>query len=305
MFHGPGSSLGGANRLDAQNPFQAARRPSVRMSWHERDYHRVSDASAGYDSAAGGRSRLPPPASLVLIVVHAVAFCALIVSRAADALQLSSANLGLTALLAHPLAITHPIALGLTVFGIWTLAGRLEARYGGARVVLLYVAGNLAAGLAFASYASLLPSGATFSLAMPVGGLAAWCGAAWLGMRDEYVSVFGRVVSMARACAIAAAVVAGLVVMSSSSSASAWLVAAIVAGASGMLIHSYGPSLSFRFKRRRPVTRPAKAERPRAPSAPDVDAILDKIGQEGVDSLSAGEREELEAARRAMLDQEQ
>ena len=275
------------------------------MSWHERDYHRLSDASAGYDSAAGGRSRLPPPASLALIVAHALAFCALIVSRAADALQLSSANLGLTALLAHPLASTHPIALALTVFGIWTLARRLECRYGGARVVLLYVAGNLAAGLAFLAYASLVPSGAAFALSMPVGGLAAWCGAAWLGMRDEYVSVFGRVVSMARASAIAAAVVAGLVVMSSSSSATAWLVAAIVAGGSGMLMHSYGPSLSFRFKRRRPVTRPAKAEPPRAPSAPDVDAILDKIGQEGVDSLSAGEREELEAARRAMLDQEQ
>lgn len=287
---------------------QAAPRSSVSMSWRERDYHRTSDASGG-DYAAGGRIGLPRPASLVLLGMHAVAFCALIVSRAADAapvaFHLSSANLGLTALLAHPLASTHPIALALTVFGIWTLARRIECRYGGARVVLLYVAGNLAAGLAFLAYASLVPSGAAFALSMPVGGLAAWCGAAWLGMRDEYVSVFGRVVSMARASAIAAAVVAGLVVMSSSSAATAWLVAAIVAGGSGMLMHAYGPSLSFRFKRRRPVTRPAKAERPRAPSAPDVDAILDKIGQEGVDSLSAGEREELEAARRAMLDQEQ
>lgn len=275
------------------------------MSWHERDYHRVSDASAGYDRAAGGRSGLPPPASLVLIVVHAVAFCALIVSRAADALQLSPANLGPAALLAHPLAITHPLALGLTVFGIWTLARRLECRYGGARLALLYVAGNLAAGLAFLAYASLLPRGAAFALSMPVGGLAAWCGAAWLGLRDECVSVFGRVVSMARASAVAAAVVAGVVVMSSSSSATAWLVAAIVGGGSGMLMHSYGPSLSFRFKRRRTVTRPAKAERPRAPAAPDVDTILDKVGREGIESLTAREREELEAARRAMLDQEQ
>ncbi len=121
------------------------------MSWRERDYHRVSDAYAGDDSTSGGRIGLPRPASLVLIILHAVAFCALLVSRFADAFQLSATNLGPAALFAHPLAITHPIALALTVFGVWTLAGRLESRYGGARVVLLYVAGNLTAGLAFAA----------------------------------------------------------------------------------------------------------------------------------------------------------
>jgi hypothetical protein len=275
------------------------------VSYHERDYHKVGQASSEQRRLRGW---LPPPVSLGLIVVHTIAFCVLLVSSgeggAAAALPLWSGNLRIAALLAHPFATSHPLGLGLTVFGIWTVAGRIEGRYGWSRVMLLYVAGNVVAGLSFAAYARVLPEGGMFALTIPVGGLAAWCGAAWFGLSDEYVSIFGRLTSVARAAAIGSAIAAGFVLLLESSACAAWITALIVGGASGMLVQAWGPTLSFKIRRRpvRPKTKPDPG-----PIRPPVviDVILDKIARDGIDSLTAKERERLDAARETMLEREQ
>ncbi|MCH7870789.1 MAG: hypothetical protein IID33_03730 [Planctomycetes bacterium] len=274
------------------------------MSWHERDYHK-----AGYvtNEQRGLRGWLPPPVSLGLIVGHTVAFCVLLVSSAQSgaALVLWSENLHIAALLAHPFATSHPLGLSLTVFGIWIVAGRIEGRYGWSRVLLLYVAGNVAAGLSFAAYARLLPDGGMFALTIPVGGLAACCGAAWFGLSDEYVSVFGRLTSVARAAAIGCAIAVGCVLLLESSACAAWITAVIVGGASGMLVQAWGPTLSFPIRRARvrPKTKPAPVRPIRRPTG--IDVILDKIARDGIGSLTVKERAQLDAARQTMLDREQ
>ena len=275
------------------------------MSWHERDYHKVGHVSNEQRGLHGG---LPPPVSLALIVVHAIAFCVMVVSGTeggpAASLPLRSGNLSIAALLAHPFATSHPLGLGLTLLGIWTVAGRIEVRYGGARVMLLYVAGNVAAGLSFAVYARFLPDGGMFALTIPVGGLAAWCGAAWFGLNDEYVSIFGRLTSVARAAAIGSAIVAGFVLLLKSSACAAWITAMIVGGASGMLLQTWGPTLSFRI-RRPPVRQETKSDSGPIRPSTGIDVILDKIARDGIGSLTAKERARLDAARQNMLERKQ
>lgn len=274
------------------------------MSWHERDYHKAEYAT---NEQRGLRGWLPPPVSLGLIVVHTVAFCVLLASSAQSgaALVLWSENLHIAALLAHPFATSHPLGLGLTLFGIWTVAGRIESRYGWSRVLLLYMAGNVAAGLSFAAYARFLPDGGMFALTIPVGGLAAWCGAAWFGLRDEYVSIFGRLTSLARAAAIGCAIAVGCVLLGESSACAAWITAVIAGGACGMLVQVWGPSLSFPIRRAR-LRRESKPDPVRAVRrSTDIDAILDKIARDGIGSLTVKERARLDAARRTMLDREQ
>ncbi len=274
------------------------------MSWHERDYHKVGHVT--YEPR-GLRGRLPPPLSLGLIIVHTVAFCVLLVSSAQSgaALVLWSENLHIAALLAHPFATSHPLGLGLTVFGIWTVAGRIDGRYGWSRVLILYIAGNIAAGLAFAAYARFLPDGGMFALTIPVGGLAAWCGAAWFGLNDEYVSIFGRLTSVARAAAIGCAIAVGCVLLLESSACAAWITAAIVGGASGMLVQVWAPTLSLPIRRARvrPETKPDPVGAIRRSN--DIDVILDKIARDGIGSLTVKERARLDAARQTLLEREQ
>ena len=97
-----------------------------------------------------------------------------------------------------------------------------------------------------------------FALTIPVGGLAAWCGAAWFGLNDEYVSIFGRLTSVARAAAIGCAIAVGCVLLLESSACAAWITAVIVGGASGMLVQVWAPTLSLPIRRARvrPGTKP-------------------------------------------------
>jgi hypothetical protein len=82
----------------------------------------------------------------------------------------------------------------------------------------------------------------------------------------------------------------------------AWL-AALVAGGASILVPL--PRLARPRLRlaRRPRVRPSRVtERPLLEeSEPDIDAILAKISRTGIDSLTAAERSQLEAARRARL----
>jgi membrane associated rhomboid family serine protease len=262
---------------------------------------------------------------MTFIVLHAVAAMAMLImqldlgGRAAANLALLPGALRPWAILTHPFAMANPLALGLTLLAAWTLGDWIERRFGAARLVMLYLAGNLAAGAAYAAYAALLSPAEALALAMPVGALAAWCAAACAGLRDEFVTVFGKLRSVAQVAGVSGAIVVALVLFRGADSA-AWIVAAIAAFGTGLLIDRFGdavkvPRLFGETRRSRQASRGARrqsampgrhdldgpATRTTPAASAEIDAILAKISRDGMESLTDSERRKLEAARRERL----
>ena len=280
------------------------------MGIWDREY---TKASYGGGSGAAWRSYLPPRAALLLIGLHLGGFFAVYMLRhdvgdhAVLPFMLRSDALHPAAILLHPFGNRSLLTLVFVIYVIWTLGGRITTRFGGGRLWLLYVLGTLISGVIYLGFAQLAPDLAGYELAMPAGALAAWVLAAWRNLSDETVSVFGRLTTVAKATAIGAAIVAGLVFFQQGPAATGWLIAAAAGGLASPIVESIRrprrPTTGVPWVSRDGAESSGRARTGAKRSADDrgLDELLAKISQEGMDSLTPAEREQLEAARRSKL----
>lgn len=281
------------------------------MGIYDRDYSRTQPGREGGGFA--WRFSRPPRGALALIVLHVVGFFAVLVMRH-DAGQESAIMFVLRGAASHPAAILlHPIGSGsvltlvFVVYVIWVLGGRLETRFGTGRLLGLYVLGTVIAGAVYFGFAQVAPDLARYPLEMPAGALAAWTLGVWRNFSDQMVSVFGRLVTVARATAIGAAIVAGLVFFRGGPGATGWLLAAAAGSLAWPTLNVVQGGAAVLRRPRRLRRTPAARSRPRrdevqrAADDDAVDDILAKVSREGLDALTPAERERLEAARQAKL----
>ncbi len=297
------------------------------MSWRERDYHH-SHPLFGERRRRG--IEWPGRAAMTLILLHAVAAAGMLIARfdvaggAAGVIGLFPGAIRPWAILTHPFAMTHIAALALTLFTAWTLGDWIERRFGPGRVVGLYAAGNVAAGAAYAGYAALVAGPDALPLTMPAGALAAWCAAACLGLRDEFVTLLGKLRSMAQVAGVGGAIVLAIALLVFGSRSAAWIVAVVAGFGAGVLVDRLAASIRLprirglaalrrhggagrgsRGRRARSTAEPEGPEAGGDAAAPaasaEIDAILAKISRGGMESLSEPERRKLDEARRQML----
>jgi len=281
------------------------------MGVWDRDYSKTYGSGAG-----GGRdwgSRLPSRGALILIVLHVIGFVMVHLVRHEAGEQaivlfvLRGDALHPAAILLHPFGNLSILTLIFVIYAVWTLGGRIEARFGVAWLLGTYVVGTLIAGIVFLGFAQLSAAHAGYALDMPAGALAAWVLGAWRGLSDEMVSVFGKLMTMAKVVALGAAIVAALVFFSGGPGATGWLIAAaagsLACPAVNLVCGIRGTRVPADAPRRRETGRPEPRSDKPEPSPEDaaIDDLLAKISREGMDALTPGERERLEAARRAKL----
>jgi hypothetical protein len=158
-------------------------------------------------------------------------------------------------------------------------------------------------------------------LAAPIGALAAWCVAVWIHPVIDSVTIFGRPFALRHVVTFAAVASAAMMLSRAGMGGIAWLAALTVGAASPVALANVrigwprGASRRRRLKLVRPSVRAVRSTSAR-PSKPvgghdkpahtsadlaAVDAILEKISRSGISSLTADERERLEAARRDLL----
>ena len=278
------------------------------MGWRDREYAQTWEGESG--RVVRG-VHLPPRGTLALVVLHVLAFLIVWGLPSDEGLDVS-ALLAVSGPAPHPLAIlAHPVAttrlgtLALVVFAGWTLGARLESRFGTARLLALYVCGNLLAGAVCFAVARWQPDLAAAALSFPAGALVAWCLAAWRGLADEFFSLFGRLLTVAKTAALAAVIAAGVVLLLNGRGASALLAGAAIGGVAEPLVEGLAALRRRRARRRSPTptehrpTRPATRPAQPPPDEPDIDDILAKISRQGLDSLTQAERDRLETASRA------
>ena len=280
------------------------------MGVWDRDYSkaRPGEQAGGTDWA----SYLPPRGSLILIVLHLFAFFMVLVLRHDEGDQalsmffLRGESLNPVAILLHPFGVISLLTLIFVIYAIWVLGGRIESRFGAARLCYSYVLGTLLAGIVFLGFAQLSPAHSEYELAMPAGALAAWTLGAWRGLNDEMVSVFGKLMTTAKAVAIGAAIVAGLVFFRAGPSATGWLIAAAAGSLAWPALNLFlggsthraaaSTAMTYRF--------PARSNKPSSSDVltdREIDEILAKISRNGIDSISEEDRQRLEDARKAKL----
>ena len=287
------------------------------MSWRERDY---SQEQWGERVVLG--IRVPPPGVLALIVVHAIAFVALFIAgrdigpQVGGFSSLQSGDLHWTAILLYPLGITNFFTLLLLIITIiWTLGTRIEERFGFAAVLALYVVGNLLAGAAFFGLAIIRPGLAALPMAFPAGGVAAWIVFCIRELGAEELGFFGMTFPTRWFFAWVGGIGLAVVVLEGRLAALGWLLAAGAGAVTPLLSdfprefhrlvwHRRRQSVRISVSRVReyspPSPEPETIEQVSGPDA-EIDAILAKISQSGLQSLTPQERETLEAARRALL----
>jgi membrane associated rhomboid family serine protease len=276
------------------------------VGWQERDY---SDESYHDPVSTAWGIRRPPNGVLALLILHGVAFLLMLALQRGDGeavaalFVLSGGAAQPLGILLHPLGTASVLSALFVILALWSLGGRLAPRVGLRRLVVLYVAGNLTAGVAYWGVARGWPTLAGAPLDYPVGALAAWCALAWTRLRDDAVQILGRVTSAAKVYAICGAIVVGLAALDARLGVVAWL-AGVLAGGLCAFVLERGPGLpKLRPRTWRRVVRPSipRSVLQPPPDEPDIDDLLAKISQEGLGSLTAAERRRLEAARRAKL----
>lgn len=283
------------------------------MGWQDRDYYRESTWSI---RRIDWSPYLPPRGCVALIVLHIAAFVLLAVAASDEGLAwraritLVSENLTAWALLLHPFSTSSIFTLIFVAFAIGWLGGRVEREAGTRRLIVLYVLGTLAGGLAFCGLGLLLPVLTLHPLDLPLGAIVAW--GAHVSRREafEVVGVFDKLVRLPKLLAILGGIWAALVLLRAGPAALGWFVAA-AGGAAAFFAVELTPAWWRRLGRpaggavRAAPPRIGRIERepvrPHEPEAPDIDDILAKISRSGLDSLTDEERERLEAARRAKL----
>ncbi len=274
------------------------------MGWQDRNY---GNESYG-DSVSTTRGlRRPPNAALTLMILHGAALLLVLMLRG-DAntgvvSALTDARIHPAGILLHPFATVSLFSIVFVLLALWSLGGRLESRLGAARLVELYVLGNLLAGAAYFGIVQALPTVAAVELDYPVGALAAMCVCGWQHLRQDPVQILGRVTTAGTMYAVCGAIAVGLVVLGKPMGALPWVAAAAVGGAAAPLVEFIVHQRAVRRSRvgrsRRPISSPKS--RPVARDEPEIDAILAKISRSGLDSLTEAERAQLDAARRAKL----
>ncbi|MFH1745436.1 MAG: rhomboid family intramembrane serine protease [Planctomycetota bacterium] len=277
------------------------------MSWRERDYSRETWGQA---RAGGGGLRWPTRGAGVLIVLHILAFFLLAViaedesgAGVVAALELSQQSVQPLAILLHPFATRSVLTLIITVVVIWSLAGRIERQFGLGRMLTLYITGNLLAGIGFFTLASFWPIMAGVELDSPTGAFAAWCVALYRAMSGEMIMVMGQMRRASRVFGVVAAAAILLLLMFRGTAGLGWLTALIAGGLAEPIIRT-SATLKLRPRERRPrvhrsIPHPPKIQ----PDEPNIDDILAKISTDGLDALTPEERNRLEAARQAKLQQ--
>lgn len=278
------------------------------MGYQDREYNRESFRSQL------PRWQPPPRATLVLLLIHGVTCAMMLGSIWTDPqtplwmLQLGEPRSNhLIAILTHPYA-THSLGLALAYLGLLTVGAALEEREGAERMLRLYFVANLFAGTAyFLSARTLTMPENPLTLSYPLGALAAFTYFHWSNPHYRMVSVFGRLMGWHNLVALVAVVIAFFTVLGFGSRATGWVVAAI-AGLLAVPVEARLPRIRFRLPstRRRPrVVRPSvpKREAARPPTRADgldddLDALLAKISDSGLESLTDEERGRLEAHRR-------
>lgn len=274
------------------------------MAVWDRDYARAQPRegrSLGID--------LPPTGTLALVIVHSLAWLFVTVMQVqqlawpADFVMLTPRG-NPTAIALHPLG-GYGVGGLFVIAAIWMLGGRIERQLGTRQLLRHYVLGTVLAGAAY-YLLGLVMGGSWDPLASAWGALSAWCLAAWRHMRYESVVVFGRLTTYGKAVALTGAIIAALSIVFGGPGQAGWLIA-VLAALPAALLSERLPIIRFapRDSGSKPA-RPRRTRRPRVvdpPDAPDIDDILAKISRDGVDSLTAQERERLEEARRAKLRQ--
>ncbi|MFQ5806718.1 MAG: rhomboid family intramembrane serine protease [Phycisphaerae bacterium] len=282
------------------------------MGVYDRDYTKTG---AGRGAGIAWGAHLPPRGALALIVLHGLGFLTVLMMRhdaggaAATMFVLRGAASHPAAIVLHPIGSESILTLAFVAYAIWTLGGRIESRWGTTRLLSLYVLGTIISGGVYFGFAQRAPDLAGYALVMPTGALAAWALAAWRNLSDEMVSVFGRLVTVAKATAIGAAIVAGLVFFRGGPAATAWLIAAAAGSLAWPVVNVFrgnvrASSAARQLRRARAARPPTRcdAAQPVAED-PAIDDLLAKISREGLDALTPAERERLEAARQAKLRQ--
>jgi len=277
------------------------------MGWQDRDYG--NEATYRDPTGTPGGVRRPPPTTLTLMIVHGVMFLVMLVLAAEKQegasiplLQLVDARQHPAGIILHPIASARVFGTAFVVLALWSLAGRLEQRLGGRRMLLIYGIGSMAAGTTFHIMAQFAEQLAKSPLDYPVGALAAMCVVAWGCFRNDSIQVLGRTTTIAKVYAICAAIVAALELMRGGQGAVAWLLAAAAGGAAAPLSQWLA---GFRGRRRRVVRPSIPHENTPRRVEPDIDDVLVKISRDGMNALSDEEHRRLEEARRAKLDRGQ
>lgn len=282
-------------------PSRGAGAQSRVMSWQDRDYNQYRLSRWQRAEWVG---LLPPPATLLLLLLHFIASLAL-------APHLAALD-PIAALLLHPL-LTRGLFDGVLVMALlWWLGTRVELEIGPWRTVALYFFGALAAALFIEAAARWIPAASGLPT-WPVGALAAWTIALWRSPSFDPVSIFGSVQPLRRVLLIGWGLLAVLMALRGRSAAPSWWLAAVGGGLAAML-ESVLAEWIRTIQRQRRHARAARAARPRPAdqaedrqdsrggfNEPDIDEILKKISCKGIGSLSQAERDQLEAARRAKL----
>ncbi len=273
------------------------------MGWHERDYS--SDTWGEIGTRRGGL-RWPPRGAGILIIVHAAAFVLVQVLFSEGAagqvtmLTLSQESAYALGILLHPLATREALTLIFSAVIIWLLGGHIERLRGRGRMLLLYVLGNVLAGLAYYAIARFAPAAAGIPLDSPAGASAAWCVLACTAMAGERLALLGRYWRAWQLLGVGLAVIVGLMFAFHRLGAIGWL-AALTAGAGAHPVLAGLGAWRSSAVRGRPVVRRSVPRRQPAAEDVDIDDILAKISREGIDALTQADRDRLDAARQARL----
>lgn len=292
------------------------------MSWRERDYTWFPEGE-GF-SGGGWRYLLPPPATLGLVVAHLAGWVFVVILResvspeAAGALSLDD-KIRPWAILTHPIGAASGLLSSFSVLCLWSLAGRVESQMGRARMLVLYAFGNVFAGLAYVAVAGFSPLNALAPLSMPAGALMALAVTAWRRLPFESVSLLGRFLPLKNLIVILGGSSGLLVAMNYRAGALAWLIAAICGGFFAPVVEAAEAwrrrrgsrmGVAVRMGRRRGENQgraregdddARRKESTEAETADEVDDILAKISQGGMQSLTDAEKARLESARQMRL----
>lgn len=274
------------------------------MGWQDRDYSRrklrggpLGGTASSADISTG---------SWILIALHVIAFL-IVQMMEFDVARGTQARMVLVGGQPHPSAIIfYPIATR----SFWTLVGVvLLVWYWGRRVEQMLgtwmllggyaVAGVIGGGVYFA-IARLAPGLAAYPLAWPAAVVPLWAIPLWMRARQHTIQVVGFSLTLGPVCIATVAVIFGMAVLRVGSGAAALIAVGAVGAAAGagLQLMSFSGLRQFAATRSRA---PAASQKRAEPVSDDktLDAILAKISQEGLESLTDSEREWLEAARLA------
>jgi len=176
---------------------------------------------------------IPPPGTLTLIVLHLIGFGVVnqlsrVGSDAAVISRLGNSTMHPAGILLHPFGDARIGVLLLVVFLCGMLGGRIEIRFGKARLLATYAAGTILSGLFYFVFAQFSPDHAGVELAVPVGALGAWTLGARRGMKSVSFGFPGMSTSFAKGAALIDGAIGLVVFFLGGPPATGWLLAGVI-----------------------------------------------------------------------------